>query len=50
MFWDASTAHHTMDISPDALFTRLVAEKRGGSYCFGLNQLLFQMLRGLGYR
>ncbi|KAL0961268.1 hypothetical protein HGRIS_006231 [Hohenbuehelia grisea] len=43
------SSHHTMDISPDALFQRLVVERQG-SWCFGLNGLLYQMLLGLGYR
>ncbi|THU81411.1 cysteine proteinase [Dendrothele bispora CBS 962.96] len=43
------TSHRTMDISPEAVFQRLVVEGKG-CYCFGLNQLFLQMIRGLGYR
>lgn len=38
-----------MDISADSIFQRLVVERKG-SYCFGLNGLFLDMLRGLGYR
>ncbi|THU95486.1 cysteine proteinase [Dendrothele bispora CBS 962.96] len=41
---------HCMDVSPEGLFQRLVVQRAGGSYCYGLNGLLFGMLRGLGYR
>ncbi|KAK0192994.1 arylamine N-acetyltransferase 1 [Armillaria mellea] len=40
---------HIMDISADSIFQRLVVERKG-SYCFGLNGLFLDMLRGLGYR
>lgn len=40
---------HIMDISADSIFQRLVVERKG-SYCFGLNGLLLDMLRGLEYR
>ncbi|KAF5364590.1 hypothetical protein D9758_005581 [Tetrapyrgos nigripes] len=43
------TSHRIMDISHEGLFQRLVAEGNG-SYCFGLNTLFLQMIRGLGYR
>ncbi|KIJ43689.1 hypothetical protein M422DRAFT_252932 [Sphaerobolus stellatus SS14] len=39
-----------MDISPEGVYNRMVVERSGGSYCFGLNTLLFQMLRILRYR
>ncbi|KAK7448823.1 hypothetical protein VKT23_013552 [Stygiomarasmius scandens] len=38
-----------MDISPEGLYRRLVVE-RNGSYCYGLNGLMFGMLLGIGYR
>ncbi|KAJ7048239.1 hypothetical protein C8F01DRAFT_1193555 [Mycena amicta] len=48
------TAEHTMDISYDGLFHRLVAGTSAGSgagsWCYGLNRLFFQMLRALGFR
>ncbi|KAK1232758.1 hypothetical protein PQX77_004083 [Marasmius sp. AFHP31] len=44
-----SSASHTMEVDPQALFQRLVKERQG-SYCFGKTGLLFGMLRGLGYR
>ncbi|KAJ4487754.1 hypothetical protein J3R30DRAFT_843226 [Lentinula aciculospora] len=43
------TRHHSMDISPPALYQRLVVEGKG-SYCFGMNTLFLQMIRALGYR
>ncbi|KAK7692954.1 hypothetical protein QCA50_004595 [Cerrena zonata] len=43
------SSHHTMDISPEGLYQRLVVEGKG-SYCFGMNGLFLQMIRGLGYR
>ncbi|KAJ7488132.1 hypothetical protein FB451DRAFT_1081742 [Mycena latifolia] len=45
------TAAHSMDITYQALYERMVASSEGkGSYCFGLNGLFFQMLKGLGFR
>ncbi|KAJ7489632.1 hypothetical protein B0H11DRAFT_2011849 [Mycena galericulata] len=45
------TAAHSMDITYEGLYQRLVASSGGtGSYCFGLNGLFFQMLKGLGFR
>ncbi|CAA7270417.1 unnamed protein product [Cyclocybe aegerita] len=44
------SAEHLMDVSPEGLFNRMVVEKKGGSYCIGLNGLLLGMLRALGYR
>ncbi|KAL0566639.1 hypothetical protein V5O48_015369 [Marasmius crinis-equi] len=43
------TAEHEMDISLDYLYQRLVVNGNG-SYCFGMNGLFLQMIRGLGYR
>ncbi|TFK43192.1 hypothetical protein BDQ12DRAFT_674553 [Crucibulum laeve] len=43
------SSDHKMDITPEGLYRRLILDNRG-SYCFGLNGLFFQMLRGLGYR
>jgi arylamine N-acetyltransferase len=43
------TEEHLMDVTPDAVFRRLVSERKGGSYCFGLNILLLEVLRGLRY-
>ncbi|KAF5372332.1 hypothetical protein D9615_009289 [Tricholomella constricta] len=43
------TANHTMDVSPQGAFERLVVNHKG-SYCFGQNGLFMNMLRGLGYR
>lgn len=40
-----------MDIAPQHLYKRMVADGKGfGSYCFGQNSLLLEILRGLGYR
>ncbi|KAJ7267820.1 hypothetical protein C8J57DRAFT_1228438 [Mycena rebaudengoi] len=45
------TESHSIDITYEGLFERMVASPGDrGSYCFGLNGLLFQMLRGLGFR
>jgi len=45
------TSTHSMDISYEGLYKRLVESPGGeGSYCFGLNGLFLQMLRGLGFR
>ncbi|KAK7448824.1 hypothetical protein VKT23_013553 [Stygiomarasmius scandens] len=44
------TSEHCMNVTPEGLFQRLVVQRRGGSYCYGLNGLLFGMLLGLGYR
>jgi hypothetical protein len=38
-----------MDVSLDGLFNRFVNERQG-SYCFGQNGLLLEVLRGLGFR
>ncbi|THU83475.1 cysteine proteinase [Dendrothele bispora CBS 962.96] len=43
------STHHSMDVSPQGLYQRLVIE-RNGSYCYGLNGLLLWMLLGMGYR
>ncbi|KAF8879269.1 hypothetical protein BD779DRAFT_1789009 [Infundibulicybe gibba] len=43
------TSDHAMDVTPAGIFQRLVRE-RGGSYCFGLNGMFLQILRGLEYR
>ncbi|KAJ6625806.1 hypothetical protein B0H10DRAFT_2000752 [Mycena sp. CBHHK59/15] len=45
------TASHSMDITYEGLYQRMVGSSEGkGSYCFGLNGLFFQMLKGLGFR
>ncbi|KAF8154439.1 arylamine N-acetyltransferase 1 [Crassisporium funariophilum] len=44
------SSEHYMDVTPDGVFKRIVQERLGGSYCFGLNGLLLEMLRALGYR
>ncbi|KAJ7718202.1 hypothetical protein DFH07DRAFT_761657 [Mycena maculata] len=45
------TAAHSMDITYEGLYKRMVECSGGtGSYCFGLNGLFFQMLKGLGFR
>ncbi|KIY45687.1 cysteine proteinase [Fistulina hepatica ATCC 64428] len=45
------TKEHVVDVSPQGLYQRLVNQHKGfGSVCFGNNQLMLQMLRGLGYR
>ncbi|KAJ7917177.1 hypothetical protein B0H13DRAFT_1995572 [Mycena leptocephala] len=42
---------HSMDITYQSLYHRMVESSEGnGSYCFGLNGLFFQMLKGLGFR
>ncbi|KAF6742559.1 arylamine N-acetyltransferase 1 [Ephemerocybe angulata] len=40
---------HEIDISAQALFSRFVDERKG-SFCFGQNSILLEMLRGLGFR
>ncbi|KAF9448085.1 cysteine proteinase [Macrolepiota fuliginosa MF-IS2] len=44
------TAEHAMDVTPEGTFARFVSERKGGSYCFGQNGLLLEILRGLGFR
>lgn len=44
------SAEHVLDITPEGIFRRLVAEKKGGSFCYGLNILFMEVIRGLGYR
>lgn len=40
-----------MDVSPQGLFQRIVLGGSGhGSFCYGMNGLLLEALRGLGYR
>ncbi|KAF9466852.1 hypothetical protein BDZ94DRAFT_1157039 [Collybia nuda] len=43
------TPHHTMDVTHEGAFRRLVLEHKG-SYCFGQNGVFLGMLRALGYR
>ncbi|KAJ2932444.1 hypothetical protein H1R20_g4670, partial [Candolleomyces eurysporus] len=43
------TASHDIDIDPQTLFKRFIVERKG-SFCFGQNTVLLEMLRGLGYR
>ncbi|KXN92040.1 Arylamine N-acetyltransferase 2 [Leucoagaricus sp. SymC.cos] len=43
------TAEHDMDVSTGGIYNRFINE-RNGSYCFGHNTLMLEMLRGLGYR
>ncbi|KAL0062641.1 hypothetical protein AAF712_010478 [Marasmius tenuissimus] len=38
-----------MDVTPDGNFQRMVVERKG-SYCYGKNGMLLEMLRGVGYR
>lgn len=45
-----STAEHYLDISPEATFKRLVIDKKGGTYCYGHNGLMLEILRSLAYR
>ena len=40
--------HQPLDLSPEALFDKIVTRRRGG-YCFELNGLLAHMLRVMGY-
>ncbi|KAJ7888308.1 arylamine N-acetyltransferase 1 [Mycena olivaceomarginata] len=44
------TEAHWMDITYEGLYKRMVESESKGSYCFGLNGLFFQMLKGLGFR
>ncbi|TFK95326.1 hypothetical protein BDV98DRAFT_402908 [Pterulicium gracile] len=44
-----STPTHAMDVTSQGVFRHFVAERRGGSYCFGHNVLLLEVLKGLGY-
>ena len=38
-----------MEVTPEQLLPRFVKDKNG-SYCFGHNGILLQVLRGLGFR
>jgi arylamine N-acetyltransferase len=38
-----------MDNHPQALFQRFIVERKG-SFCFGQNTVLLEILRGLGFR
>lgn len=38
-----------MDVTAEGVFQRLVVDRLGGSYCFGLNTLLLEVLKGLGF-
>ncbi|KAL0568122.1 hypothetical protein V5O48_013873 [Marasmius crinis-equi] len=40
---------HQLDVTAEGNFRRMVVERKG-SYCYGKNGLLLEMLRGLGYR
>ncbi|KAG8907476.1 N-terminal acetyltransferase [Tulasnella sp. 403] len=44
------TAERHVDVTAEGVYNRLVIEKRGGSWCFGMNRLLWGMLLSLGYR
>lgn len=40
-----------MDVSPQGIFQQIVLGGSGhGSFCYGMNGLLLEALRGLGYR
>ncbi|EKM81236.1 hypothetical protein AGABI1DRAFT_56672 [Agaricus bisporus var. burnettii JB137-S8] len=43
------SADHQMDVSHEGIYDRFVKERKG-SYCFGQNGLMLEMLRGLGFR
>lgn len=43
------TDNHKMDVTAEGVFQRLVVDRLGGSYCFGLNTLLLEVLKGLGF-
>jgi arylamine N-acetyltransferase len=44
-----SSQDHTMDVSPQSIYTRFIHTSKG-SYCFGQNTLLLGVLRVLGFR
>ncbi|KAF8590406.1 cysteine proteinase [Ramaria rubella] len=44
------TTTHEIDVTPEVVYNRLVANRQGGSWCCGQNGLFLGMLRGLGYR
>ncbi|TFK23882.1 arylamine N-acetyltransferase 1 [Coprinopsis marcescibilis] len=52
--WENTMMHyapdHKMDVSANGLYERFIHRAQGGSYCFGQNGLLLEILRGLGYR
>lgn len=52
--WENTEMHYTeagiMDVGPERIFQRFVADKKGGSYCFGQNTLMLGMLLALGFR
>ncbi|KAF5354216.1 hypothetical protein D9756_006927 [Leucocoprinus leucothites] len=43
------TAEHDMEVTPELLLPRFVQDKNG-SYCFGHNGVMLEVLRGLGFR
>ncbi|KAJ7579682.1 hypothetical protein C8J56DRAFT_834383 [Mycena floridula] len=43
------TPEHCLDVSPSALFQRMVIERKG-SWCFGQNSLFLGMIQSLGFR
>ena len=46
-----SNADHLMDVTPQGIFKRVVLDGEGhGSFCYGMNGLLLEALRGLGFR
>ena len=45
-----SSAEHYLDISPEFTFKRLVADRKGSTYCYGHHTLMLGVLRALGYR
>ncbi|KAF9524917.1 arylamine N-acetyltransferase 1 [Crepidotus variabilis] len=52
--WENTSMHysekHSMDVSPLGMYEHAVVRRKGGSYCFGLNSMLVNVLLALGYR
>ncbi|KAG0339910.1 N-terminal acetyltransferase [Podila horticola] len=44
-----TTKTHGVDISLEGIYDRIVNNRRGG-WCFSLNKLAFELLRGIGFR
>ena len=45
---EMTEAHREPSLEPDALFEKIVSNRRGG-YCFELNKLFYLLLEALGF-
>ncbi|KAG8895705.1 N-terminal acetyltransferase [Tulasnella sp. 408] len=52
--WENTQMHYEsaghMTVAPQAIYKRAVADRAGGSYCFGQQTLMLGMLLAMGYR